>query len=1161
MRYTGKKRRQYFLSLLLCTCLLGQFSIYPVWANDRSADIIGSHPLLVPNVITPIGLSGQGQMVGIADSGLDDGSMTDIHPDLQGEAGTIPKVMLQTYTDRELADDPDGHGTFMAATIAGTGKASQGKFQGIAPGASLYFQALLDKNGNLSLPDKLSDLFMPAYSAGVRIHVNGWGGGSNIYTDNSAEIDKFVYWHPEFLSVFGAGNSGPGRGTLTSEANSKNALVIGSSQVPRPAFDPESRFADEVADSSSRGPTGDGRIKPDLLAPGSALISACSSLAESNFAANSLYTRMGGSSMATAVTGGALALLREQLNIQNNLANPSAALLKALLINGARSQDEISVGQGFGILDSAGTALALKEGTFQFSDNKNKLKEGETREYKLQVADPTMPIKVTLAWADPPGNSGKNPVLMNDLNLYVQDASGKRYYGNDFNNQGKIDNINNIEQVSIKVPQPGEYTIVVRASKVSSGEGQDFALVYGQTLKTGVVNKVNKNQLLLVDGTLVDLNSIMMQQVLDGVLVNSGTTVQEGSEIYLKTDKAYVFGQSWKTGGIQALPTLEGDLLLEMNNTVREGGYYLDPQAEARDGSIMVNGLPVSSIVQIPLGSELKAAVNPVLQTLWKLEAFNQEVSGFVAQVDPATRKLKLLNDSKIYKLASWAAISYHDKIVDCTAQDTPYSTAEKNDIEKLLPGTAVTMQVSPQSSVVQALFLERPLVIGRAAQINPAEEKIELDTGRTYKLFPGSIIYRDKAPMGLGDIKIGDRIMAQLLPDSSTIIQLQAFSDVYYGRVVYASPQKSTLYIIDSNNRSHTYTFNKQTEVYGMGIQMETSSLASGNWVRVISDPDGQEAWRIDVAEIGEESIKTLSSCDCVSKTLRMDDGTEYTYNSSTRISKGGYRMNIDDIVAGEKVQITTLLAPSPWPRLLAGVEVNIPAAMNKPELSLTARSLNGVLIIQGSTSADRLYLYRQDGSHERIEITRGNFSRIYNLLDNETDITMAALDMKTGAMRDVNVKINAYPNGSTAFGFTDISGHWAEKFITQLAQRNIVKGYEDGSFRPNKTISRAELIVLIAQLHQLSTADMPVNTHFIDEHDIPWWALHQVLAARQTGLVNGYPDGSFRPCQAVTRSELAIIFSHLQKEEVVNLFPGEALQPNRLITRAEAAAILARL
>jgi subtilisin family serine protease len=237
--------------------------------------------------------------------------MTDIHPDLQSEPGVMPKVvMLQSFAGRDTAYDPTGHGTHMAATIAGSGKASNGRYQGIAPGASLYFQALLNKANQLQLPDNLEDLFSPAYSAGVRVHVNGWGSGSNTYGNNSAQIDDFVYRYYDFLPVFAAGNSGPISSSLTSEANSKNVLTVGSSQVPRPAFSPEACYADQIADSSSRGPAGDGRIKPELLAPGSAVISACSSLATSNFSANTAYTRMGGSSMAAAVTGGAVALLR-----------------------------------------------------------------------------------------------------------------------------------------------------------------------------------------------------------------------------------------------------------------------------------------------------------------------------------------------------------------------------------------------------------------------------------------------------------------------------------------------------------------------------------------------------------------------------------------------------------------------------------------------------------------------------------------------------------------------------------------------------------------------------------------------------------------------------------------------------------------------------------
>jgi len=1162
MRYINKRRRQHFLSLLLCTCILFQFSIYPVLANDRSADIIGSSPLLVNDLITPGGLSGKGQIVGIADSGLDKGSMVDIHPDLQSEPGTMPKVvMLKSYTDRTTADDPNGHGTFMAATIAGSGKASQGQYQGIAPGASLYFQALLDKNGILKVPDEIDDLFRPAYSAGVRIHVDGWGGGSDIYDDSSAQIDSFVYRYPDFLPVFGAGNSGPGKGTLTSEANSKNALVIGSSEVPRPAFDPEARFADQAADSSSRGPTKDGRIKPDLLAPGSALISACSSLVEGNFAANSLYTRMGGSSMAAAVTGGALALLREQLNTQLNITDPSSALLKALLINGAQSISGDMTKKGFGILDSAGTSLALQEGTFKITDEKNRLKEGASREYKLKVTDPSMPVKITLAWVDPPGTPGAGATLVNNLDLIVQDQRGNTYYGNDFSGQGHVDNDNNVEQVSIQLPKTGEYTRKVGASKIGSSSGQDFALVYGQALKKQVVTNIDKNDILLLDGTKVNLAAIKLHQVVDGVLINSAANIQVGSDIYLTSTAAYIFGLTWHTGGIQALPTEEGDLLLEMNAGVREGGYYIDPRAAYTSGSILVNGQPVASITDIPSGSELKASINPALQTLWKLEAANQEISGFIAEVNPATKEVKLLRDPNTYKLASWAAISYQDKIIDCSTMDIPYGSAEQNDLEKLLPGTKVTMQVSPQTQVVQSLILERPMAIGQVTAINVEKETITLDTGHTYQIFPGTPIYRNTQEAQPADIKVGDRIRALLMPNSSTIIQLQACSNVSYGRVVYASSRQKSLYLIDSNNRSQTFVFDKQTEVYGWGIPLESTSIVSGSWVRVISDPTGKVAWRVDLAEIAQETVKTIAVVNPGSKTLKMTDGSLYTYGSSARFSKGGYSISPEDIMPGEKADITTLLSPSPWAPVLAGVEVRLRSDVKAPDLQITARALNGALIIQGYTTADRLYLYRKDGSFERINVTEGRFSRLYSLLEGETELRAAALDTKSGGMKGKDIIISVYPTQPAVNSFNDTIGHWAEKYIKDLASRNIVKGCGNGSYRPDQPLSRAEFVAMIARLQNLTVAVMKEQSNFSDYRDIPWWALEAVLAAREEGLISGCPDGSFQPNRAITRSEMEMIISRMDGRTLINLFPGQVLQPNRAVTRAEAAAVLDQL
>lgn len=1159
MRFTG--RRRYWLSLLLCTCMLGQISLYTARANDRSADIIGSSYLLVPNIITPAGLSGKGQMVGIADSGLDKGSMTDIHPDLQTEPGAVPKVILQSYTDRVSADDPTGHGTFMAATIAGTGKASEGKYQGIAPGANLYFQSLLDASNSLKIPDDISYLFTPAYSAGVRIHVDGWGGGSNNYSTSTADIDQFIYRHADFLPVFAAGNSGPASGTLTTQANSKNALVVGSSQVPRPAFDPQSNFADQAAESSSLGPAGDGRIKPDLLVPGSALISACSSLVESNFAANSYYTRMGGSSMAAAVTGGALALLREQLSSQFNVADPSSALLKALLINGARSLTGDISQQGYGILDSAGTALALKEGTFKFVDAGPRIETGDTVKYKLQVSDPSMPLKVTLAWVDPPGSTGSARSLVNNLDLVVQDPDGKLYYGNDFNRQSKVDLSNNVEQVAIKVPEAGEYTILVQAGKINYGTGQDFALVYGQSLKTGVITSSVNNSLLLEDGTDVIPGNRQLYQFVDRQPVDSGAEIQVGSEIYLSPSAAYIFGTTWQTGGIQALSTADGDLLLEMNRQVREGGYYLDPEAGSADGSITVNGLPVPSIVDIPAGSEVKADINPFLQTIWKLEAFNQTVSGFVDHVDSEARELTLLNNSNTYKLAPWAAISYRDQILDCAARDTPYGSVQTNALENLLPGTKVTMQVSSASGIVQALTLTRSIAIGRVTGVSAGESKIVLDTGKTYQFFPGTCIYRDQEISAINDIQTGDQVIAVLLPDSSAVIQVQVFSNVIYGRVVYSNTAKRTIYLLDSNNRSHMYSFDSQTEVFGYGIPLEAESISAGSWVRVICDPTDTAAWRIDLAEILEETEKTVVSIDYLHHTLQMNDGSEYLYNTATRISKGGYNMDITDVLTGETVELTTLLAASPWPPLLAGVEVNVPADVDPPQLNITARSLNGVLVIQGNTSANIVYLYRQDGSRERIEVADGHFNHLYKLLDNETNLTAVALDTNSGAMRDESINVGAFSSETTPVIFNDISGNWAEQYIVKLAQKNAVKGYEDGGFHPDQTVTRAELMVIIAQLENLDLALIPDRYYFNDYPDIPWWARKAVTAARLEGWICGYPDGSFRPNRVVTRSELAIIYAHLSGESLVNLFPGETLQPDRAVTRAEIASVLARL
>lgn len=1159
MGHINEKHMRRSLVLGIGICLLLMSFSYPAAANDRSAEIIGSRFLLVKNWLNARSLSGRGQIVGIADSGLDKGSMTDIHPDLGSDTGEMPKVFyLKSYTDRGIADDPSGHGTFMAATIAGRGKASFGKYQGIAPGASLYFQALLDKNGDLQVPQDINALFAPAYSAGVRIHVNGWGSGSNVYDAQAAAIDTYVFQHPDFLPVFAAGNAGPGSSNLTAQANSKNALVIGASQVPRPAFDPESSYADRIWASSSSGPAGDGRIKPDLLAPGSSLVSACSSLVTGNFGANANYTNMGGTSMAAAITGGAIALLREQLQEDLGVNSPSSALLKALLINGAREVKDSRSQHGYGILDSAATALALQENIFHLVDEPRRLAEGEVREYKLTVTDSAMPVKITLAWVDPPAIVG-NTALVNNLDLIVQAPDGQLYYGNDFTASGSADNRNNVEKVSVPNPKTGEYIIRVRAGRLGSPGGQNFALVFGQCLQTGIVSEVRGDILLLQDGGQIDLLHKTLHNVVDGVVANSSQKVQAGSNLYRGPNMVYVAGKTWHTGGIQGLSIPTGELLLEMNTSAREGGYLLDPQASDRTGTVTVNSQIVAGIDAIPSGAELWADVNPVRQTLWKLEASNREVSGFIGRINSERREITLLNQDRVYPVAAWAALSYRDKLLDCSLQDSSYGTAETSNWEQIMPGTKVVMQISPQSGSIQSLLLERQLAVGRLASINKEGDSITLDTGRSYHLIEGTQIYRDGQLVTHRDLMVGDHLRVQLLPATNTIIQIQANSQVSYGRVVYSSNSLNSLYVLDSNNRGRFYKLDEISQVFSWSMPLETSAVDSGRWVRITADSSGQIARRIDLAT-DKESTKTLKGIDITRKILTMSDGSTCLYQPFTRISNGGYDIEAEDLTPGQNVVVTTLLSSAPWDPVVAEVDAKPLDQTGEPRLRISARTLNGVLIVQGLTDADRVYLYRQDGSRERILITEGRFSAAFKSLANEKKIQAVALQTASGSLKGTELDIGAYAGQAAPDSFSDISGHWAQSYIVDLTSRGILHGYGDGTFRPDQILNRTEMVAIFARWQNLSALAQPDTDIFQDYWQIPWWGRSAVSSAWEAGLITGSPDRYFWPSRPVTRAELEIIMARIRNVDSIDLFPGESKQPNLPVNRAQLASILAK-
>jgi hypothetical protein len=476
--------------------------------NDVARGILRADPS--PNGAP---LQGEGQIVAVADTGFDKGSTANVHPAFQG------RVVKLYPLGRTRANDPNGHGTHVAGSVLGDGNspALGGPVQGTAPRARLIVQSLLDPRGDLGgIPDDLHDLFLPPYqNDGARVHTNSWGdrNGDGSYSSQSGELDDFVWNNRDCVVCFAAGNDGADRqGTgrvaarsVGAPATAKNCITVGASENNRPAFalrygqgwptdfPAEPIRSDRVADNpdgmaafSGRGSTTDGRIKPDVVAPGTAILSTLSRDVASpstdwGVSADPLYFFDGGTSMATPLVAGCVAVVREHLAKNHNLANPSAALVKALLINGAfpipgqytpsETGPAPNNADGFGRVDLRATVGPYQANeSVTFKDEATALDTGQEERLTVTVAPPVASLKVTLVWTDPAGEA-----LQNDLDLIVR-AGGLERHGNVDPSSQAFDRINNVEQVVWDGVPPGPAEIVVRAFRVTRFP-QPYALV------------------------------------------------------------------------------------------------------------------------------------------------------------------------------------------------------------------------------------------------------------------------------------------------------------------------------------------------------------------------------------------------------------------------------------------------------------------------------------------------------------------------------------------------------------------------------------------------------------------------------------------------------------------------------------------------------------
>ena len=425
------------------------------------------------------GLNGSGQRVGVADTGID-------HD--HGDFGSRIVQRVDVANDGSTADTNDGHGTHVSCTVLGSGSRTS-SYEGVAPQAELYMQAMEDdSSGQLSGPGVYSLLNSAYSSGGVRIHTNSWGSLSSggDYSTQSEDADDRTstwdqYWTYEGMTVlFAAGNERDDG--VSPPGTAKNVITVGA-HVNRYS----NNAADEMYYWSSRGPTDDGRIKPDIVAAGD-YVRSCRAQ-EATEAPNNIndpwYVEYSGTSMSTPAAAGASALVREYLMEIAERPAPQGALVKALLILGAEdmgTRDIPNNDEGWGRLNLVNTLLPDNDIGI-FVDDRSRLSSGQQAEYNFEITRAGEPLKVVLAWSDYPGSTFSGTQLRNDLNLEVTSPDGLvTYLGNDFSNGksttgGAKDNKNNVEVVLIDSASLGIWNVKVKDySHGGSRTYQPFAI-------------------------------------------------------------------------------------------------------------------------------------------------------------------------------------------------------------------------------------------------------------------------------------------------------------------------------------------------------------------------------------------------------------------------------------------------------------------------------------------------------------------------------------------------------------------------------------------------------------------------------------------------------------------------------------------------------------
>jgi hypothetical protein len=630
--------------------------------------------------IWDMGIDGTGQIITVADTGLD---YDHVMVRESNEFTTIGDIFNVTDTNRRKViryqvmrtytpeSDPwawkdsahraidgnltTGHGTSVAVAVAGNdGGTGMSPNDGMAKGAKMIIQDIGTVCRNpfhmnwwddclRYIPTNYTDLFLPAYENGSRIHSNSWGASNSNYDKEAMMVDRFAWQYPDMTILFANGNGGGCWGIYHrtgSPATAKSAISVGMTEGWTNQHN--------VSCGSSTGPTDDQRMKPDSLAFGSGRSARSSGdpFDEWNTSAEGWF---GGSSFATPLTAGMVAMLRQYFiegwypsgapNPADSLY-PTSALLKAMIITSTvemTGNNSDVAGDGRYPNNSQGWGRPLLDNIMYFKGDRKKTLlwdnetidfTGQQSNYTFTVKSGSEPLRISLVWTDYPGSILSQFALVNDLNLLVTDPLGNEYKGNVFwsyadptpgesrPDWGNFDIRNPVEGVIVKSPTPGDWTIQVTGFDLPKGP-QSFALVVNGLIKPTFLAQIQTptNVWAEISGSLRENVFITWEMAnetgVDHYDIYYSTEFSEEGAGYRYLSSVPVGAFSYTHSGAGQGDPLNFFYYVQANGTGSETGR--SPQQVGKFVRLLDQGM---NLVSFPL-EQRDESVQRVLQTIW----------------------------------------------------------------------------------------------------------------------------------------------------------------------------------------------------------------------------------------------------------------------------------------------------------------------------------------------------------------------------------------------------------------------------------------------------------------------------------------------------------------------------------------------------------------